>query len=77
MSPRALMDVGGNPGEIFFVDVNGILVPLPIPADWADQAAAGTPYVLGIIGGYPAWVPSSSGSIAGFGNAFGNQLGAD
>jgi hypothetical protein len=74
---RALRDSGGDLGDLFYVDPDGIEVPLPIPADWADQLAAGTPYVLGILDGHPAWVPASSGSIGGFGNGFGSQFGQD
>jgi hypothetical protein len=74
---RSLQDVGGTPGELFYCDDDGILVPLTIPADWEDQQAAGTPYVLGIVAGLPAWVVTTSGTLAGFGNAFGSQFGQD
>ena len=41
------------------------------PSDWAT-----VPYVLGISGGLPAWLPASDGTVlTGFGNSYGNNFG--
>jgi hypothetical protein len=46
-------------------------IALPIPADWASQR-----YVLGIAGGFPAWVPTADGVLAiGWGFNWGNNWG--
>lgn len=34
----------------------GDFVDLPVPADYAAQAAAGTPYLLGVNAGVPDWI---------------------
>lgn len=66
MSMRSLM--GGllrwfreyEPGTLFYLDANREETALPIPADWAAKEAAGTPYRLGIIAAFPAWVEAAA-----------------
>src|SRR5215216_3771135 len=49
--PRVLEMPGGILGDTFYININGVFYPLPIPVDWAS-----IPYVLGIVAGVPAWV---------------------
>jgi hypothetical protein len=50
---RNLSHEGGDPGDLFYIDANGVRVPLSLPADWAAHDPG---YYLGISGGFPAWM---------------------
>lgn len=47
-------------GDICYVDANGRMAWLAIPADYAAQESAGTPYRLGIVSGLPAWIATET-----------------
>jgi len=56
---RGLEWDGATPGALIYfdTDANGDVIGylLSIPADWLEQEEAGTPYVLSIAAGIPAW----------------------
>ena len=58
---------GGQLGDLFYIgasaDGRPIFIRLPIPADWAERAAEDTPYLLGIVGGFPAWVLTDAAAV--------------
>lgn len=69
----------GTPDGTKFVRDDGTLATPPgsgttvpaVPSDWAT-----TDYVLGIVGGVPAWRAAGTTVLAtGFGNSFGNDFG--
>ena len=69
---ETLTDVNIVPvdGQLIFRQA-GFWIALPVPADWAS-----TRYVLGILGGFPAWVPTADGVLAiGWGFNWGNNWG--
>jgi hypothetical protein len=71
---------GGQVGDVLYIEasVDGrpVLTRLAIPSDWEDQEDAGTPYLLGITAGLPAWRTVTTEVVStGFGNGFGNDFG--
>lgn len=67
---------GAPLGAIIYFDANGKEKLLPIPSDWVAQEEAGTPYVLGIIAGIPAWrIGTETTTASGYGSNYGNDYG--
>ena len=68
--------VNAPSGSIIYFDNDGIGYLLPIPSDWLTQETAGTPYVLGIAAGLPAWRIGTTSTVGtGYGNNYGNDYG--
>ena len=73
---RGLELVGAPLGALPYFDADGVLQLLQVPSDWESQETAGTPYVLGIAAGVPAWRIGTASTVGtGYGNNYGNDYG--